>query len=316
MPKNAQLLLIALLLLLTGVSVSDAQQQDAQFIYVKVDYTAEKYFLILADAVSGEETVLLESHQFIDTPQWSPDKTLIVFGIGSDIYLFDMISQDTVRLTDEPNSLEFDFNWVGGSRQFVYVEREIIDRQLVNEADIMLFDLSTGQSTSLIDDGKINTLPAWSPNGRYMIYFENYLAQGGDFIPHFYDAQTQTTTVLDDPALAGLSFVSVIWSPDSTRFAFTNNNELYIFDMTTRQITLIASKLEIIPYDWLSNDIFFYGTVFDGFYTVQSDGTNERPISVNLPDTSSSDISFSATFSLPTATPTPTPMPSATPTPP
>jgi Tol biopolymer transport system component len=294
------------IVLLSGAFITSAQQNTAEFIYTKYDDTTSKSFLVIADAFTGEEIVLLETEQFIGSLRWSPNKDFIVFDMANDIYLFDMDSQDTIRLTNEPTSRKFAFNWIDNNK-FTYVRREIIDKRVVYEADIMLFDLSSGQSTPLIDDGKINLDHFWSPNGRYMVYFVTDIAQGTTFTPHIYDAQTQTSTLLYELILANLRFVSVIWSPDSTRFAFSDIKEMYTFDLTTRQTTFVTSNREIIPYAWLSNDTLFYGTVFDGFYTVQADGTNEQLVSVNMPVLSPISISFSSDFSISTPTATPTP---------
>ena len=82
----------------------------------------------------------------------------------------------------------------------------------------MILDVATGALTQLTDNTVRDDSPAWSPDGRQLVFTSN--ADGYNRL-HVIDIATGARHLLTD---AAFGYVPA-WSPDGSLIAFTSNHE-------------------------------------------------------------------------------------------
>lgn len=154
-------------------------------------------------------------------PTFSPDGRKLAFASDRneywDLYLLDLETAQTERLTDTP---EFDGNpsWSPDGLWIVY------ETYLEDQFD--LFILSTvnrGQVLRLTDDPALDQTPAWSPGGRQIAFVSNRAGSNDIWLANldtpdegrFINLTNSPTTEETHP----------IWSPDGSRLAWAARAE-------------------------------------------------------------------------------------------
>src|ERR1700732_1059803 len=94
---------------------------------------------------------------------WSPDGREVIYSMQGSLWRQQLGSKVARQLTDGPG-YGYQPDWSPDGRTVVYVSYH--DDQI----ELRLFDVSTGQSRSLLADGAVNVEPRWSPDGRRMAF--------------------------------------------------------------------------------------------------------------------------------------------------
>ncbi len=109
-------------------------------------------------------------HRFthVSVPALSPDGTMMVFageraGDDADLYLYDLDSDETTRLTNTPAAYEFAPAWAPGGSGFYYDL----------DGDLYLWDLAAGVASQVTDTPSVYEIaPFPSPDGAMLAYTE------------------------------------------------------------------------------------------------------------------------------------------------
>src|SRR5699024_4190919 len=181
------------------------------------------------DLMVSDEQVTSGEDVFIFTPNWLSADTLLYSADGA-IRTLDLQSEEASDIpfsaTFHLPGLDYDrksyFNDEGETHTVQGIQTPALSPDgesivFVSLNDLWVMDI--GQSPyHITDDEAYKTDPAWSPDGRYVVYSSD---TDGTQDLYAYDTQTETTrrvTSLDDAA------VSAAWSPDSSKLAFQNQD--------------------------------------------------------------------------------------------
>jgi TolB protein len=154
--------------------------------------TAKKptYQLWLTDASGVPESKLLESHQPIMSPTWSPDgKRLAYVSFQSGrpaIYIQDVSTGKQTKIISFPG-LNSSPAWSpDGQRLAVVLSKD-------GTAQLYIYHLAGGRLERITRDWAINTEPSWLPDGKSLLFTSN---RGGKVQIYRIDLATKTITPL------------------------------------------------------------------------------------------------------------------------
>jgi len=176
--------------------------------------------LHIVDAESGD---VVRSLRFpldgMFTPAWSPDGSSIAF-VGtkygaSELYVTDPEGRDLVKLTDDYAD-ERDPCWSPDGRRIAFAaDRDSPPSPRFERAyDIYAIDVATGDVERLVASAGNESSPAWSPDGRTIVYVSD---RGGT--PDLYAATLDDSTSLRLTDLVG-GAASPSWDGAGKRLAF------------------------------------------------------------------------------------------------
>ncbi len=160
-------------------------------------------------------------------PNWSPDRSQVLFAVPGDWNLY-TIYADGTELTQVTDFRSNNADWSPDGSQIVFQSDH--DNEPQDTPDIYKMDITGENLVELVDlPEQIDFNPRWSPDGNQIMFisartgnFEIFLmnADGSDLVQ-----LTETSTPI----------INAEWSPDSERIAFTQVNaaqstDLFIID--------------------------------------------------------------------------------------
>ena len=141
--------------------------------------------LVVADAGDGDvqRRIAVDGIGAMQGPSWSPDGQQIVFsgsaGGITDIYLYDLSSDVTTKLTNDKNA-DFQPVFSPDGRQIAFVTDKAPDTNFdllkYSKFQLALLDLQTGRQTTLqIFGDKVKHInPQYSPDGKYLYFISDW----------------------------------------------------------------------------------------------------------------------------------------------
>ncbi len=189
--------------------------------------------------------------------RWSPDGTKVVFDLcpncqvssNSDIYLYDIQTQDVSRLTQSQAS---DSNpvWSPDGTRIAFVSNR--DHSNEGGTDIYLFTINEGKVTRLTKSGNAGR-PLWSPSGEKLLYWsENNL--------YWLNIGNMSSELIPTNIDNNNGFRPLTLSPDGKKillivFSYSNpreNESLQILNYEQNNFLNIYSGTSINNADWLN----------------------------------------------------------------
>jgi len=215
-------------------------------IYFRSDRNGE--FNLFSYNVNSKETEQLT--QFKDFPvlNLSASNGNVIFEQAGYLHIYNENSGSKKRLKVNISTdlLELRERFVSGKN---YVRSAAIspsgNRIVVDfRGDIITVPAKKGDSKNITaTTGTHEKFPEWSPDGKSIAYFSD---ESGEYALHFQSSKSGSVTKIP---LNGTGFYANIhWSPDSKKVCFVDNGRnLYVFDITTKKTTKIASDEMYFP---------------------------------------------------------------------
>jgi hypothetical protein len=192
-----------------------------------------------------------------ERPRWSPDASAIVFEARSEhrsgVYLYDFANNDVRALGDSRYS-DRQPEWHPDGERVVFASQRH-DTGL----DLWELDVPTGLSwrmTSLAGD---ESEPAWSADGRNLVYISHHGDRWSLMLRRF--GQTDRVLITSEERLSAPS-----WRPDGSLVTFAREtsdgatiNMLILSDPLLERVLIDESNLFIGPVAWIDRQQMLYG---------------------------------------------------------
>jgi TolB protein len=254
----ASLMLTAILLTAAGVqgqrsAVSQAYQlshtakydpslspDGKRMVYITVVEGREQLFIMNVDGAGAVQLTRDDADH--EDPAWSPDGKSIAFVYVKDgleiISLMNVGGSGVQRLT--PGDVKaIHPNWSPDGSKLAYCTDDDLAPPRKNDADIVVIDVDTRRTRTLITGG-VNTYPAWSPDGKRLA-FRRMLGEMNSevFVANADGSGARNLT--NHPAFDGWP----AWSPDGTRIAFASNRnssyQIFMMNADGSDVRLLAN---------------------------------------------------------------------------
>jgi len=189
----------------------------------------------------------------------STNGAMIVYENGGDLYTLNTANNESKKLAieayaDDKANTERTVTYNRDATEFAMSpdEKFVI---IVVHGELFLTNVGTGKTTRLTDSPADDTSPAWSPDGKKVVFLSDrsgrvdlYSLEADDpEHPEFVQALQFKTTPLTqtpDPEV-GISF-----SPDGKRIAFIRTGRLWTMNADGTDPKLIIDTPSITSYDW------------------------------------------------------------------
>lgn len=187
-------------------------------------------------------------------PQWSPDGTQLVYQSNpeglSQFFLMSLDSQTIQPLTDSPHAIARPV-WSPDGERIAYD----------SEGEIYIYEVVSGDTTRLTDDGFWDQLPSWSPDSKMIVYESN---RRSDWRLYGIDITTQETFSISQP---DRNDQHVTWM-DDRRILFQSTrqfpgrlytvhldnpaqiDEVFIPPLATHSLYLLFGDRERVRHEW------------------------------------------------------------------
>ena len=186
----------------------------------QIDLPHNYYFreLYLPQLTSGPSSV-----------SWSPDGSALVFSMGGSLWKQSIGTTLALQLTDG-NGYDYQPDWSLDGKQIIF------SRYNGSSIELMLLDLSSGNTLALTDSKGVNLEARWSPDGKSIVFVST--AKSGHFL--LYKASISDNKISEPICLtpdrrssvqryyysAFDHAVNPVWSRDGKEIYFISNHEI------------------------------------------------------------------------------------------
>jgi len=224
-------------------SVNDSPSfspEGEEMVFISVVAGKEQLFRMRLDG--SQITQLTRDDADHEDPAWSPDGRHIAFVLIRNgleqIHLMNVDGTGVEPLT--PSEVKtIHPNWNPDGKSLAYCTDDDLKPPKKNPAEIDSIDIVSRRVTKLIDDGGVNTYPAWSPDGR-KIAFRRMLGENNSEVFLANADGTDARNLTNDPAFDGWP----AWSPDGTKIAFASNRrgsyEIFLMNPDGTEVRKVA----------------------------------------------------------------------------
>jgi hypothetical protein len=260
-PGATQLIFVVAAVLIA--SVAPAQETVTRGERLAIDIAADgRIVMNLAGSVwilpgTGGEARLLDAGPGpVEHPRWSPDASRIVFGATVDdhhgIWLHDLVKGETEQVSA---AQDFDLHpaWHPDGERLVFAS----DRRDTG-FDLWEVDLRTGLQWRLSNRPGDETSPAWSANGRHLVYV-HHDDDGWSLVMRRHGEPEEVLVTSAEPIAAPS------WRPDGSLITYWRGSEHgtsleMVILSEPRLVRAYANgeKYEALPVAWLDRQRMYY----------------------------------------------------------
>jgi dipeptidyl aminopeptidase/acylaminoacyl peptidase len=187
-----------------------------------------------------------------DSPRWSPDGAQVAFisnrNVVFGLYVMDADGGNVRLVTDKilnPSRVA----WSPDAQTIAMVSQTITFGSSPPSSDVYLVRVNDGTFTKLTSNTRLNSDPAWSPDGRQIVFSSNRDDDGRDklWVMNVDGSnQKRLTDVHNNTNLIFYGDMTPSWSPDGTKILFTGMRD---FNGTRNCFSINCAELFVMNAD-------------------------------------------------------------------
>ncbi len=211
-----------------------------RIVYIEQVEGREQLFIMNQDGTGSRQITRDDASH--EDPAWSPDgKTIAFVYIKDGLELVSIMNVDGsgVENLTARNIKGIHPHWSPDGQKLAYCTDDDLAPPRKNESDIIVIDMKTRRSTTLITGG-VNTYPSWSPDGKHLA-FRRMLGEMNSEVFVANADGTEAHNLTNHPAFDGWP----AWSPDGTTIAFASNRnssyQIFVMNADGTNVRLIAN---------------------------------------------------------------------------
>ena len=241
-------LILCLVLILAGNVYADVSQSRLVFV-ANVDGNWDIYSV---DEDGGNVVRLTSTPYDEKDPAWSYDRKKIVYATSDgQLNILDINTKKSGQIAvDEKKTAKFSPSFLPDGKNISFVQ---FISGSGDDTDLIIFNLETKQNRRVIDQPGAQMWPAWSPDGRRLVYTSVHcLSDCGRIIQELWITDP-TGDYARQLIMTGSLSQQPAWSPDGNQIAFSSdksgNFDIWILslkDWKSEQITM-DENLDVSP---------------------------------------------------------------------
>ncbi len=223
---------------------------------------AQRYQLVVADADGANPHVVLESHQPVMSPAWSPDGNWLAYvsfeNRHSSIYV-QQVRTGERRLVSARVGTNGAPSWSPDGRKLA-----LTLGGSNGNLDVYVLDLASQQLTRVTDDPAIDTEPVWAPDGRSLYFTSD---RGGG--PQIYEIGLEPGARPKRVTFEGTYNARPRISPDGTQLAMVTldngNYDIAVQDLASGTVRILShGRLDTSPSFAPNGAMLIYAATVNG----------------------------------------------------